>query len=439
MQNGILFKVGKSIASFFQFPSLHSDSELAKLAWLVRLRWIAILLFFCLTGPAYLYGFLDRATMPIFIGIVSLLLIFNLMTYLFVVERKKLISPLFICFQLTFDLVVLSGLLTVTNGYENPFIGLFLLNVSLGGILITGRLSWPFLALTHTILLAMQIQFVHANDLEIQRKFIEIFAISHLLIFSFWIVMRSLGSYFEQQTESQLTAKINLEKQDRLRAVGALSAGFSHEFASPLNAAKLRLERLSRQLNTKTSVTTADELENINEALAAINQCEQVIHQMNSSQLDTRDFQFKMVNGKDLLDDIIDSWLEDHPAQKVIRQIQDKIVIQVPPINFAQVVLNLLDNAFEASSGKEITIYFNCLNDKYVLQVMDQGSGFAAEVLKRMGEPFVTSKKTGTGLGLYVSQLFIQSLSGEIKINNKNIGASVELIWPQNFQGQVMS
>lgn len=439
MQNGTLFKVGKSIISFFQFPSLHSDSELAKLAWLVRLRWIAILLFFCLTGPAYLYGFLDRGTMPIFIGIVSLLLIFNLMTYLFVVERKKLISPLFICFQLTFDLVVLSGLLTVTNGYENPFIGLFLLNVSLGGILITGRLSWPFLALTHTILLAMQIQFVHANDLEIQRKFIEIFAISHLLIFSFWIVMRSLGSYFEQQAESQLTAKINLEKQDRLRAVGALSAGFSHEFASPLNAAKLRLERLSRQLNTKASVTKADELENINEALAAINQCEQVIHQMNSSQLDTRDFQFKMVNGKDLLDDIIDSWLEDHPAQKVIRQIQDKIVIQVPPINFAQVVLNLLDNAFEASNGKEITIYFNCLNDKYVLQVMDQGSGFAAEVLKRMGEPFVTSKKTGTGLGLYVSQLFIQSLGGEVKINNKNIGASVELIWPQNFQGQVMS
>lgn len=61
----------------------------------------------------------------------------------------------------------------------------------------------------------------------------------------------------------------------------------------------------------------------------------------------------------------------------------------------------------------------------------DEGPGFHASVLRQRGEPFVTTKKNGTGLGLYVSELFAQSLAGHLEVKNKaSHGAVVSMCWP---------
>lgn len=50
--------------------------------------------------------------------------------------------------------------------------------------------------------------------------------------------------------------------------------------------------------------------------------------------------------------------------------------------------------------------------------------------LSRQGEPFVTTKENGTGLGLYVSEIFAQSLGGKLTLANTRAGAVVNLSWP---------
>ncbi len=424
--SAIAFKqIGKSVATFFRFPSLQADSELAKLVWLVRLRWMAITLFFLLAGPGLVFGLLNRTTFPMFIAVIGVLFLFNLLTQMIFVEPKKSVSQHFICFQLALDLLVLSGLLSITGGFTNPFVGLFLLNASLGGILISKKLGWPFLLLTHTLLGLLQIGHIEMNPASVDATLLGYMIVSHALVFSFWLVMRSLGSYLERQSETHAQARIHLEKQDRLRALGSLAAGFSHEFASPLNTTKLRLERLKRNGTSESSS------EDITEALASIESCEQVIHQMNSSQLDARDFHLKAVKIKDLLTDVIESWKEEHPSAQLLIEILADEVVQVPPVNFAQVVLNLLDNSFEANPSKEITIRFELFENQYSLTVEDQGDGFPDSILERIGEPFVTTKVNGTGLGLYVSQLFSQSLGGDMILSNiAGSGARVSLCWP---------
>ena len=54
-------------------------------------------------------------------------------------------------------------------------------------------------------------------------------------------------------------------------------------------------------------------------------------------------------------------------------------------------------------------------------------------MLQRFGEPFVTTKYTGTGLGLYSVQLFAQSSGGRAIILNTEVGAKVELHVPHSF------
>ncbi len=415
----------------FRFPLLDGNSETAKLVWLVRLRWIAIGFFTLLAGPALVLGALERSTLIIYIGVLSLLFIFNLMTHIVFVAPRKPITPLFICFQLALDLVVLTSLLLVSGGFSNPFVALFLLNASLGGVLIRGKYSWPFIFLCHSLLVSLQIIHIEDNLATFSQTQSSWMLISHTLIFSAWIVMRSLGSYLENHFEHNSKIRLQNEKQDRLRALGALTAGFSHEFSSPLNSAKLRLDRLERHLSHVDIPQSI--LENLIEAKQSISACESVIHQMNSSQMDTRDFISKSVNMKEFLSDVLESWKIDFPDTPIQTTIEKNLVVDIPPLNFAQVILNLLDNAAHAAPQKEILIKFSAAPESFSFTVVDQGPGFSDLVLRRQGEPFVTTKAQGTGLGLYVSEIFVQSLNGQMTLKNRTEGgASVTLSWPRN-------
>lgn len=422
------------IANFFRFPRIEGHTESAKLSWLVRLRWGAIGLFFCMAGPGYIFGAFYRTTIMIYIGIIGFLFIFNLLTHLIFVESKTPVGPLFIGFQLAFDLAVLTALLLISGSFGNPFVALFLLNAGLGGVLIRGRNSWPFVVLCHAFLIALQIEFATSNmELGQQTFWIFVF-VSHILLFSVWVVMRSLGTYLEGHFERLSQSRIQSEKQDRLRAIGALAAGFSHEFASPLNAAKLRLDRIERAFEKieLTAKWSTEAQENLSEAKESIKSCESVIHSMNASQLDVRDHNLKPVNMKEFIKDVTESWLEEHAGArlKIENQILNSLLIS--PINLAQVILNLLDNAYESNAKGELILKLTENMSEVELSVEDEGPGFSDRVLGRQGEPFVTTKPNGTGLGLYVSEIFAQSLGGNLSIANKvkSSGAIVTLRWP---------
>jgi signal transduction histidine kinase len=117
--------------------------------------------------------------------------------------------------------------------------------------------------------------------------------------------------------------------------------------------------------------------------------------------------------------------------------------VKVPELNFAQMFLNLLDNAFEASVNAKIRIEITESANALLVQVRNSGSQFAKDVLNRFGEPFVTTKSTGTGLGLYTALLFMQSLGGAVKLTNSTKTptpeAIVELYFPANLKDRQKS
>jgi len=414
--------LGETALRFFLFPHQEASSERAKLLWLTKLRWLAIALFSSLAVPGLVFGSLRRETVPVYLGILGIIFVVNLFTQLFLKNERWHVSPLLNFVQLTFDLSMLASLLFITGCFANPFVALFLLHAALGAILIRGRLSEFYLILTHLFVGILQLRLLQERQVGLPSSLGATFLVYHFLLFSFWLVMRSLGFYLETQRARQNKQQLLLERQDRLRALGALTAGFSHEFASPLQTAKLRLERLRRK----------EQSEDIEEALAAIHSCEGVLHQMNSSQLDSRSFQFKSLVISDLLRDITENWQETHPGAQIRIEAEPEIEGHIPPLNFAQVVLNLLDNAYAAAPTGEIVVTFAREQKLFRLSIQDQGPGVPGSILEKLGEPFITTKPHGSGLGLYVSQLFAQSLGGDLKVHNRTgSGATVTLEWPQ--------
>ncbi len=409
-----------NLRNYFFLPFSEVGNEHEKLHWIVRLRWLVIGFLMVLAPFGLALGALVGVGSGVYAGVLGVLLCFNLLTQCGWFEKRREVKSGLVAFQLIVDLAALTGLLSLTGGILNPFYVLFFINISLGATLLDGRWSLVFLVLCHQALFIVQmLSYFTERDLHLFPTFL----IQHIVLLMAWGVSRSLGRYIAIQKKKLIQVKIYAEKIDRLRALGAMTAGFSHEFASPLNTVKLRLGRELR---------ANPHSQNLQEMNMAVLECESVIRQMNSAQLDPRDFQFQIFKLSFATDKILSSWRYENPKAKADFSAKAEVdKVRLPVLNYSQALINLLDNAFEANPSGHITIVIDQQESHIILSVENEGSSFSEDVLQRFGEPFVTTKSTGTGLGLYSVQLFAQSSGGKAFISNSKIGAKVEIFIPQ--------
>ena len=101
-------------------------------------------------------------------------------------------------------------------------------------------------------------------------------------------------------------------------------------------------------------------------------------------------------------------------------------------IKLKQAVLNILTNALEASSEDgQITIGARQIQDKMQVTIRDTGTGIPEGVGQQIFAPFISSKKTGSGLGLAFTQKIVELHNGTISAhNNRDGGATFTLAIP---------
>jgi len=419
--------IAQRLRNYFSLSSSESNPEQAKLFWIVRLRWLVIGFLIALAPFGYALGVLHRYTIGVYTGVIAILFIFNLLTQWMWFERQRLVSPTLVGFQLTIDLIVLTGILILTGGLTNPFYILLFVNTSLGATLLEGRRSFIFLLLCHQALFLVQLFTLFFDELfrtfNVDTHLTVSLIVQHVVLLIAWAVSRTLGDYISTQQKRLLQVKLHAEKLDRLRALGSMTAGFSHEFASPLNTVKLRLDRELR---------AQPDSGNLKEMKLAIYECEAVLKQMNNSQLDPRDFEFKRYQVNKLILEITQSWQNENPQAEVVTELSNTLqTAKLPVVNFSQALINLLDNAYEATPDAAICVQTITDENHLILSVTNEGSTFSQDVLDRFGEPFLTTKTSGTGLGLYSVQLFALSIGGKAFLRNlSDRSARVEIHIP---------
>ena len=105
--------------------------------------------------------------------------------------------------------------------------------------------------------------------------------------------------------------------------------------------------------------------------------------------------------------------------------------VYLPESGLRQSLLNLLLNSADAFEGKSGEIVISCyvIDDALILQVRDNGQGFAQDWLDYGIRPFRTSRERGTGLGLAMVQRFVKNNNGTLTLNNDK-GAIVRIMLP---------
>lgn len=99
----------------------------------------------------------------------------------------------------------------------------------------------------------------------------------------------------------------------------------------------------------------------------------------------------------------------------------DDVDLDIDPVQFEQVLINLIKNALEAMENKqvpgEVSISWTVSNGSFVLSIWDQGAGI--NNLDNLFVPFYTTKKQGTGIGLVLCRQIIEAHRGRLSLRNR--------------------
>jgi signal transduction histidine kinase len=127
--------------------------------------------------------------------------------------------------------------------------------------------------------------------------------------------------------------------------------------------------------------------------------------------------------------------LLDARAEKrgVVLVAEGEATAEVDPQRFKEALVNVVDNAIEASpKGAKITIVVRVVESFVSLDVVDQGEGMSADVLARVGVPYFTTKTDGTGLGVVLARAVIAQHGGTLLLESKKgEGTRVSMRWPE--------
>jgi two-component system sensor histidine kinase RegB len=392
----------------------------AKLAWVVRLRWIALLAQLLTIPPALGFRMLELELLPCFLGIIAGLAVLNLATWA-ALRRNGRATQTHVLLQLGADIAALSGLLGLTGGAWNPLHPLLFVHAGLGALLLEGRTSLFFFALLVACLGGLQLFSHIPPGLEgALVPALVLFPAQLLMAVVFFVLTAWLSRTLASMQSHFSTLRERKTRIDRLRAVGALAAGLSHEFATPLNTAQLKLRRLARTraMESDPDLSTASE---------ALERCGEVLRRMAGAPLRPEGLDLEVVNVDDLARQVCTSVSHDDESLRIRCHSQGRGPRRalLPVIPFSQALLNLIDNALE-SAGRDqpVDVVVSGQGGRIEVAVLDRGGGWPSVVRTHFGQPFVTTKADGVGLGLYYVHTLAEALGAELRIEDRSEGGA---------------
>ena len=220
-----------------------------------------------------------------------------------------------------------------------------------------------------------------------------------------------------------------LRRRDRLHALGEVAMGLAHEIRNPLGIIKTATQLLHRRADLGDN--DKRHLEYVVSEVTRINDLITEFLDFAKPSAPTR----RVQAARPLVEDILGFCKPELEAHRVEARIDD----QAPGANvyadarqLKQACLNLIINAIDAMpDGGHLTLGIAQEDDYTVISIADTGEGVAPEMMERIFTPFVTTKASGTGLGLAKVFSIMDSHDGRIEcLSDKGAGATFNLYLP---------
>ncbi|MGY0693886.1 PAS domain S-box protein [Virgibacillus sp. FSP13] len=245
---------------------------------------------------------------------------------------------------------------------------------------------------------------------------------------------QAVHAIIEDITERKRTQELMINTE-KLTVAGQLAAGIAHEIKNPLTAIKGFLQIIENDLPDKKTY--------FNVISQEMNRIETILSEL-LILAKPQTVKFEQKNIAVILNHVMTLSKALPDLNNIV--ITENIESDLPAIfcdenQLKQVFINFVKNSVEAmTNGGEILIEAKRKNNKTIIvRIIDQGHGIPEHLLNRVGEPFLTTKDKGTGLGLMISRQIINSHNGELHFNSSKEGTTVEVTLPHTEQtaGQI--
>ena len=249
-----------------------------------------------------------------------------------------------------------------------------------------------------------------------------------------WILIIQDLTRFREMEES-------VRRSERFAGIGKMAAGIAHEIRNPLASMSGSIQILSK----------AGNLEGTNHRLMEI-----VLRETDRLNTLVSDFlqfarpnppAYEMVSIRPILDELllVFRYLNVNEQDEAVRsdvslllEMEEEAELQADPRQLRQVFWNLLNNSIQAMpDGGSIKVSVEKRAWEIEIQVEDQGVGIPVDLLDRIFDPFYSTKRSGTGLGLALVHRIIEEHRGRIHvISNPGEGTRVSVILPKKQLGK---
>jgi PAS domain S-box-containing protein len=215
----------------------------------------------------------------------------------------------------------------------------------------------------------------------------------------------------QQTIESQRLQALQAAK---LASLGEFAAGIAHEINNPLQIIDGFAFAASKTLD-KNPEKAREHVEGIR---VAADRAARIVRGLLRFAREG-DSKQELVLGRELAAESLSYTAERMRIHgvKLLDELESDARVRCNPLEITQVLVNLLNNAFDAvrDRGGSVRLQLFERDDRLVFDIVDDGPGVPPELEGRLFEPFTTSKQHGTGLGLSISQGIVESSGGSLR------------------------
>jgi len=399
------------------------EATWVNIQWLIRLRWAQIA---GQAGTVLVGQFLLDGALPIvtLLGVISIGLVSNLALELYYFGDRRRERPARAVHEwqtacvMMLDVAILTGLLYLTGGPNNPFGFLYLVQIALATVLLHTAWTLMLVGLSFVafgmLLIAKRTAVFIPEDSRAIGMWVALGVASAFVVYFLKRITQALAERERELTEARGLAA----RQERLASLATMAAGAAHELSTPLGTVALAAKELERALTKKAAdPELAADARLIREQ---VGRCRVILDQMAQGAGTVGETVAPVTVGA-LFDETM---VGIRPAPSVHLDIPGDVAkspLHIPPRAVGQALRSLITNAQDASpSNTSVVVVVRREDAVLSISIRDRGAGIPEDVLARIGEPFFTTKAPGRGmgLGLFLARAVIEGVGGTLQIHS---------------------
>ncbi|MBL0158179.1 MAG: HAMP domain-containing histidine kinase [Bryobacterales bacterium] len=391
-------------------PALPETAPLIALPWIVRLRYgLALAVALSLPAVQFLLGvdlpWRPMLVFPALIAASNSLLLRRVHGHS---ATDRISNSNLVALAFVLDFGCLTGLLALSGGPSNPFSLLYLVHITLAASILTKHWTW-FLGFLATLCFGLlffasrPIPALDAHHMGSGPNFHLVGMWVAFAVASFLVALFSgkISELIRHHEESLLRMHEELSRKDRLASLVTLAAGAAHELGTPLGTIAI----VSKDLELYATEHMPDRsfAEDCRLIRTEVDRCQAILVNMSAQGATPVGEASHWTTPAELLAGVRHDLVAGGRVQIALDPSAAESPLLLPPHAIRQAIAALVKNGLEATTKEAKVVVTARLEEAHVLiDVTDRGAGMTDDQLRRIGEPFFTTKPPGMGMGLGV-------------------------------------